>query len=147
MLPDPPRAAACNTWAGNEFSAAVALWTCLLDREKPLLHSDLTMAIASRACDGRRPRLGATAVAGFANVHRRDANFCFGSTGCLFERNLEVVTQIGAAIDIGVSASAAEEIAEYVAERVGKTLSTCSTHAGIDACMAMLVVCGALPWV
>jgi len=105
------------------------------------------MAIASRACDGRRARLGATAVAGLANVHRRDANFGFGSSGCLFERNLKVVTQIGAAIDIGMSTAAAEEIAEYVAESVRKALSTGSTHAGIDARMTMLVVRGTLPWV
>src|SRR5690348_16950703 len=105
------------------------------------------MAITGRACDGRRPGLGAAAMAGFAHVHRRDANLGFSPTGCLLERNLKVVTQISPAIDIRMSTASAEEIAEYVAERVGKTLSARSTHAGIDARMAMLVVCGSLPWV
>src|SRR5689334_14472900 len=105
------------------------------------------MTVAGRACDGRCAWLGATAVTGVANIHRGDADFCFSAARRLFQRNLQVVAQVGAPINIGMSASAAKEIAEYIAERIGKALSTCSPHAGIDARMSMLVVRAALPWV
>src|SRR5690349_13331453 len=105
------------------------------------------MTVTGRACDGRCTGLGTAAVTGLANVHCRNADFCFSAACRLFERNLQVVTQVRPAIDIGMSAAPAEEIAEYIAERIGKALSACSTHSGINARMAMLVVCAALPWI
>jgi hypothetical protein len=67
--------------------------------------------------------LGAAAVQ-VSQVHGRDADAGFGAARGFFQRDLEVVAQVGAAIDVGASAAAAaaaaEDVAEDVAEGIGE---------------------------
>src|SRR5687768_2380909 len=122
----------------------MAFWAGLLNGKKTLLHSYLAMTIAGRACNGRRTRLCAAAMASAASVHRGYADFGFRSACCLLQRNFQVVAQVRAAINICMSSASPEEVTEYVAECVGKPLSTRSTHVGIYTGMSMLVVCSPL---
>src|SRR5687768_11278194 len=122
----------------------MAFWAGLLNGKKTLLHSYLTMAIAGRACNGRRTRLCAAAMASATSVHRRYADFGFRSACCLLQRDFEVVAQVRATIDISMSSASPEEVAEYVAECVGKPLRTRSTHVGVYTSMPMLVICSPL---
>ena len=96
----------------------------LLDREESLLHAHLAVAAARRAADGLRAGLGAGAVARLALLQRRNADLGFGAARGFLERDLEVVAQIGAAIDVRAAAAAAEDVAEDVAERVGEAAET-----------------------
>src|SRR2546426_3550982 len=73
----------------------------------------------------RRAWLGARAMASRAFLHRRNANLGFGAACRFFERQLEVVTQIGATINAvatssGACGAAAKNFAEDIAKRIGK---------------------------
>jgi hypothetical protein len=72
--------------------------------------------------------------------------------GGLFQRDFQVVAQVGAAIDIGATATATaaaatEDFAEDAAKGIGKAAAATATaaHAGlrVDAGVAVLVVGGA----
>jgi hypothetical protein len=76
----------------------------------------------------------------------------FGAARGLFERDLEVVAQVGAAIDVGAAAAATtaatEDVAEDVAEGIGEAAEApappAAAHVRVDAGVAVLVVGGAL---
>ena len=109
MLLDAPRAVARAARTGNVFAITVTFGAGLLDREKPLLHPHLTMAIAGRTGDGCGAGFGAAAVTGFAGFHRGNADFGFSAARSLFQRDFQVVAQIRATIDIGLSSCAPPE--------------------------------------
>src|SRR5207302_4498913 len=121
----------------------------------------LALTVTRGAGLGLRSRLGARAVAGRALLQRGDADLGFGAARRIFQRQLEVVAQIGAAIHaIAAAPSAAracatEDLAEDVAERVGEPAeafrpaeaprtSGAEPGGSIDARMTELIVCGAL---
>ena len=158
---DPADAAAGGAWVGNDLAAAMTLRTGLLDGEKALRHAHLALTVAGGAGLGLRSRLGARAVAGRALLQRGDADLGFGAARRLFQRKLEVVAQIGAAIHAiaatpcAARARAAENLAEDVAERIGEpaeafrsaeTPRTGGAKPGgsVDARMTELIVCCAL---
>ena len=121
----------------------------LLDRKETLLHAHLTMTGTGGAGGRAGSRFCAGAVAGFAFRHRRDAYLCFGAPCRLFERDLEVVAQVRAALY--AAAPAAASAAEDVPEDVGKieTLRACaeraaSTHSALECGVAVLVIGSAL---
>ena len=73
---------------------------------------------------------------------------------CLFERDFEVVAQVGATVDVGTTAAtaagpAAEDLVENAAEGIGEAVAAATetaAHAGllVDAGMAVLVIGGPL---
>src|ERR1700722_3800123 len=74
LLPHPALPEAGVAGVGNDFAAAFAARTGLLDGEDGLLHSDLALAVAGIA-GFRSGSLGRTAaLAGFALAHGGDAN-------------------------------------------------------------------------
>ncbi len=87
-------------------------------------------------------------MTGLAFLLRRDPDRLFRAAGGFFQADLEVVTQVGTAIDVGASAgttaTAAEDIAEDVAESVGKTVealtAATTAHLRIDAVVAVAIV-------
>src|SRR5579871_1486864 len=137
---------------GNDLAVAVAGRTGLLDGKEALRHPHLALAAAGRTGLGLRAGLGAGAVAHRALLAGRDANLGFGAVGRLLEGDLEVVAQVGAAEYAGASApsttGAPENVAEDVAERVGKAAEAGRSPAHgrlrIDAGMAETVVRGTL---
>src|ERR1700733_236057 len=79
LLPDPPLAEAAIAGIGNDFAAAFAARTGLLDGEDRLLHPDLALAIAGVAGFRGGPLRGARALAGFALSHGGDVNVGVGA--------------------------------------------------------------------
>nr|GFD53266.1 hypothetical protein [Tanacetum cinerariifolium] len=102
---DASGAAAGRARFRNDLAAAVALRAGLLDREEALLHAHLAVAGAGRTGDRLGARLGAAAVAGVALVPARHADRGVEAGGCLLQRDLEVVAQVGAAVDLGSAAA------------------------------------------
>src|SRR5688500_5867807 len=91
MVFDSSRAAACNTRTRDKFSAAMAFGARLLNGEKPLLHSYLSMAVASRTHDRRSAGFRAAAMAGSARIHGGNADLGFRSACGMFQRNFQVI--------------------------------------------------------
>ena len=95
--------------------------------------------------------LGAGAFANIAGFHGRDADFCLGAESGLFQRDFEVVTQVGAPVDVGTSAATpgrAENLVENPTKSVGKASRTAAKTAHsrlrVNAGMTELVVGRAL---
>src|SRR5688572_229096 len=137
---------------GDHLAGAVAGRTRLLDREETLRDAHLASPAAARARLRLRAGLRSVAVARRALLERGDADLRFGAARRLLERKLEVVAQVGAA-EHAVAAPAStlpEDLAEDVAERVGKAAKAFRTAAsakplrGINAGVAELIVGGAL---
>jgi len=127
----------------------VALGAGLLDGEKSLLHAHLALAVAGGAGLGLGAGLRPRAVAGRACIHGGNADLGLGAVRRRLQRDLEVVAQIGAAVDVRAAAARlAEDVAEDVAEGIGKVREPGAVGAGcrrrIDARMAVTVVGGAL---
>ena len=93
---DAPLTMTMGARIGNDLAAAVTARTSLLHREKALLHTHLTMSTASRAGSRFGTRLGAGAMAMLAFGQYRHADFGFSATRCFFQRDFQVVAQVGA---------------------------------------------------
>jgi hypothetical protein len=138
VLLDSTRAVTRNTGVSDEAAGAVTFRAGLLNREEPLLQANLTAALAGRAGLRLRTGLGTAAMAGVANLHRRNANLGFRAEGRLLEGDFEVVAQIGAAVDIGTPATAStttEDLVKDAAEGVGE--SARPAKAPMPACGSM----------
>src|SRR5258706_3499791 len=157
VLLDPPFAVAGQTRIGDHLAGAMAGRTRLLNRKKSLRHAHRAGAVAGAARLGTRAGLGTAAMAGLAVVPRRHANVGRESSGRLFERDLHVVAQIGAAKSAAAGSTArtrrtAENVAENVAEGIGKiaealaaaTAKAAAGRARIDPGMTEAVIGGAL---
>jgi hypothetical protein len=119
----------------------------LLDREKALLHTHLTVPVARRALCRLGAGLRARAFARLALFHRRNADARLGAARGVLERDLEVVAKVGTPKHGGARAPAAEDVAENVAESVGEPAEP-GAGAGrrrVYACVTVLVVGRALP--
>src|SRR5262249_53667534 len=112
VLLDAAAAAAGGAGVGDHLAGAVALGAGLLDRETPLLHAHLALALAGGAGGGLGAGLGAAALAGAAFLEGGHADAGLGAARRVFQRDLEVVAQVGAAVDAGALAAAAEDVAE-----------------------------------
>src|SRR5215210_9216858 len=110
MFLQAPRSAARLAWLRDDLACAMAAWTRLLNREKPLLHADLPVTAARRAGRRLRARFGAAALARFAFFHGRDADTGLGAGRSVFQSDFEVVAQVGAAEDTGPGAATAENV-------------------------------------
>ena len=122
---------------------AAAIWTGLLDRKETLLHAHLAMTSAGVAGLRRRPRTSAATRAFGAVLERRYADLYGGAVDGVLEAEFEVVLQISTLAYAGPS-TAAENIAEYVAEGISETAAA-ETTAGsrmVDAGMTELVIGG-----
>src|SRR5262245_15428561 len=97
--------------------------TGALEREEPLRVADAALAVAGRAGAWARARLGPGARARLADDRRRNAELRDLAAKRVFEGDLHVVAQIGAALAAGGPAAAptahAEQIVEDVSERGG----------------------------
>ena len=136
---------------GDELAAAVAGRAGLLDAEEALAHLHRSGAVAGRAADRARSRLGAVALAGLAGLVRRDADLRFLAVRRFLERDLHRVAEVAAAVDLlaarGAAAAVAEDVAEDVAERLGEAaeaLGAAAPEVGVDPGVAVLVVGGTL---
>src|SRR5690606_31181466 len=92
-------------------------------------------------------------VAGAAFLDGRDADRLLGAARGFFQRDLEVVAQVGAAIDVrapaATAAGAAKQVAEDVAEGIGEAAlealrAGACAHRRVDAGVAVAVVGGFL---
>lgn len=114
--------------------------------EKPLLVTRLAAAAACYACLRLRAALGAAAVAFVALLQSRDPKRLVLASGGVFERDLQIVTQIRSALYGRPSArSAAEHIAEpehleYVVEIGVTALESAESGTCADALMPKTVV-------
>jgi hypothetical protein len=113
---------AAGARVGNLLAGAMAGRAGLLDGEEALAHPHLAVTTAGGAGLGLGARLGTGAVAHFAVFMRRNADLLFAAAGSLFQRDVQVVAQVGTTIDIGTAtASATTATAEDVAEDVAKS--------------------------
>jgi hypothetical protein len=97
---------------GDDGARAPALPAGARDREKPLLVSQLATAMALRT-GGRRRALGrARATAGLAGLLPRNLNRRLEVRRRFFERDLEVVAKIGAALWSAAPSASAEDVGE-----------------------------------
>src|SRR3954471_8415335 len=133
LLLQPSGAATGCTGILHNFATALAFRTCLLDGKKTLRHADLALAVTRRTGNRLAAGLGTTTLASVALLQRGDANAGLGTSRGLFQRNFQVVTQVGSAIDIGARATTAENVAENIAKCIGETANPGGTgiHAGM----------------
>jgi hypothetical protein len=120
-------AAAVLAGVGDEAAGAVALVAGLLDREEALLQRTWPEPPQVGQVLGWVPGLAPLPWQG-SHFHGRNADLGFRAVGSLFQRDFQVVAQVGAAVDVGTTtaatAAAAEDFAEDVAEGVGETAAT-----------------------
>jgi hypothetical protein len=126
---DQAGAAAGRAWRANDLARAPAVAARPRDDEEALLIAQLARAAALRARFFDVPGAVPKAIAGFARLFAWNLDRGFGARKRFFERDLEVVAQIGAARRTGATAAAAEaeEVAEdvrEVAERFGIEATT-----------------------
>src|SRR5690606_14548267 len=126
---DLAQAATGGAGVGNDPAGAVALGTGLLDAEETLLHAHLAMSCTSRTGSRRGARLGAGTMTAAALIPGGHA-YRGVKAGCrLLQRDLEVIAQVRAAIDLRPTATAtargiAEDVAKDVTEGIGKSAGT-----------------------
>src|SRR5206468_1834254 len=111
LFGDAPGAATRVARLRNGSTGPAALRARGRHREESLLAADLSLPAAQRADDGRAARRRARSAAAFARFLPRNLDRRFGAASGVFERNLEVVAQIGAALR-ATAPAAAEQIAE-----------------------------------
>ena len=119
----------------DDLSGAAALRARTRDREEALLETDLAVTLALRARARRRSLGRARAVARPAVLLARNLNRRLGAASRFFERDLEVVPQVGAAPRPAAPASAAaKHVAEpeHVAEDIGE-VAEFGEHGRIEA--------------
>src|SRR5262249_52886274 len=119
LLLDSPLAAAGFAGVGDHSACAATLMTCTADREESLLESDLSRSAAKIAYDGRGAGGRPSPFAIGAVFEPGNDNLSFETGRRLFQRDLEVVAEIGAALWPSSTRTApAEDVAEEIAENV-----------------------------
>ena len=108
LAPDASRAAARLAGFADDLAAPAARRTRARHREEALLVAQLTRALALGAHFRRAARGRAGAPAGLAGFLARNLDGGFGPGKGLFERNLEVVAQVGSALRPAAAAASAE---------------------------------------
>src|SRR3546814_6610552 len=92
-----PHPVARRARVGDLLARAVACGTCLLDAEKPLLHTNRAIAATGMAGLGLGAGLGARAVAGVASFPTGHPDFRIETGSGLFQAYIERVFPVGAA--------------------------------------------------
>src|SRR5262249_37410974 len=108
LLEAPGPAARCAR-GRDDLAAAMAARAGLLDRKESLLDAHLPLPLAGGAGGGRGAGLGAGAVARLALLHRRDTDAGLGPARGVFQRDLEVIAQVGPAEHARPAPAAAAE--------------------------------------
>src|SRR5688572_20826334 len=118
LLDLPARALARGARLGDDTARSAALAAGARDGEETLLVAQLPATVALRAGRRLRPRCRAAARTGVARLLPRDLDSRLGALGRFVEGNLEVVAQVGAALDTAAPVAAAKDVAkaEDVAE-------------------------------
>src|SRR5438552_1724834 len=143
----------------NHASGPVATRTGLGDTENAAGTDDLPASAAGRARLRRRARFRAGAAARLARLQFGDRDLFFAAEHGVLERNLHVVTKVGAALRPGgitpfaaeqfvedAAGAAAEDFAENLERIVESAAARPSARArsGIESGVAVLVISGAL---
>ncbi len=117
-----PFAVAVRARVGDHLAAATTVRATALDDEKALLRADFAHPSASRAGTRTIVGLGAAAACALLAARERfDGDALFRTGECLFQRQLEIVAQIGAAGGVLARAARVHEFAENGRENVGET--------------------------
>src|SRR5579871_281354 len=114
------RAAAGFARRAHVTAGAAAIGAGAFDGEEALLGADLAHARAGRALLGLGARRRTRAAAAFARDRARDLDLRGAAREGFFERDGEIVAEIGAAILPARAAAAAHELAEEIVEDIGK---------------------------
>ncbi len=129
----------------NQRTASLTVRTGLLYRKEALTH--LYLARAMTGWTGLRfaACFGAAAVADVALFQRRNTDLFGDATNRFFQRQLHVVTEIGAARRALPATSAAKDIAENIAKDIAEVRTAAKTAAAAHAAllkgrMAVLIV-------
>ena len=147
---DPAEPAAGGAGIFDDLTAALAGRAGALQGEEALGMADLALAAAGRAGLRLGAGLGAAARAGLAGDRGRDADLGVLAAIGLFEAELHVVAQVGAALAAGAAAAApggaahAEEIVEDVGESRGEVGAEAVAAALLEGGMAEAVIGRAL---
>src|SRR5216683_8076943 len=108
----------------DDLAAALAARARLLDGENRLLHAHLALTVAGIAGLGRGPLGGARALAGLALGQGGNLDLGVGAEHGLFEIELQLIAQIGAAKYLRPAAlPAGENVAEHFTEDVAEGLA------------------------
>src|SRR6266849_4988321 len=127
----------------DDLAAALAARAGLLDGENRLLHAHLALTVAGIAGLGRGPLGGARALAGLALGQGGYLDLGVGSEHGLFEIEIQLVAQIGAAEYLRPTAlPAGENVAEHFTEDVAEGLARteAAATAAFESGMSELIV-------
>ena len=147
-----PCAVAGGAGLGNDLAAAVAVRAGLLDGEEALRMRTLPWPWQVVQVFGLVPGLAPVPLQVSQFSQRGNADLRLLAARRLLERDLEVVAQVAAAVDLLAAArrgrGRAEDVAEDVAERLGEAAEALGAAAAaqvrVDAGVAVLVVGRAL---
>ncbi len=133
----------------HDAAVAAALRAGALDGEEALLGSDFSNAAAGRALLGLGARFRAGAAAGLAGDGARHLDMRGAALERFFQRDLEIVAQVAAAVlppALLAAGELAEQILEDVAEGAGEVerAAAAASAALLEGGMAEAVVGGAL---
>ena len=133
----------------NQRTASLTVRTGLLYRKEALTHLYLACAMTGRTGLRFAACFGAAAVADVALFQRRNTDLFGDATYRFFQRQLHVVTEIGAARRALPATSAAKDIAENIAKDIAEvgtaakaaaTESTAAHAALFKGCVTVLVI-------
>ena len=137
LAADAPLAAAGLARLRDDPADAPAVMAGPRDREEPLLHADLAVAVAVGAPLRRAARRGPRAAARVAGLLPRDLQRGLGAVRGFLERDLQVVAQVAAAAGAAPPAAAAEpEQIAQPAEDVPEVVEDRRVDAGPAGCAA-----------
>ena len=122
VLLDAPGAVARGTGVGDDLAGPVAGRARLLDREEALRHPHFAAPVARRALLGLRSGFRAAAMARLARLVRGDADLRLGAPRRILQAELEVVPEVGAAID-AVAAAAPPRCAPKISPKMSPNAS------------------------
>lgn len=109
--------------------------TGLLYRKKALAHLHLARAMTGRTGLRFAAGLGAAAVADVALFQRRNTDLFSDAAHRFFQRQLHVVTEIGAACRALTTTSATKDIAENIAKDIAEVGTAAKTAAAAHAAL------------
>src|SRR5690625_2068345 len=115
---DAANAVTGTAWILDFLTRAMASRAGLLNTEKALLHAHHDLPATHVAGDRAGAGLGTGAGTRFAGVPAGHTNFRVETVGRLFKRDVQRVAEIAAAIDLRTALTAAEDIAETIAEDI-----------------------------
>jgi hypothetical protein len=111
----------------DDAAGALAAGAGALDGEEALLRADPPAALAGRAGDRLRSRLGAAPLAALAGDQRRHPDAGLLALEGVLQADLEIVAQVVAAA-LRLALPAAHELAEHLVEDVGEAAGAEAAH-------------------